>query len=91
MEKAAIVLMEMLFVTQTGSIQNFAFPGKIPPKISLTFPPSNGATECETLINGTPAITGVCTALNDEFCGMDCCGNENENDNGDGNLEPCDL
>jgi len=47
--------------------------------------PSKGATDCETLIDGGPAITGVCSILDDEFCVDDCCGGDADN------MDPCDL
>ena len=52
---------------------------------SLNPPISNGATDCETPINGVPAITRVCSALADEFCVDDCCGGDADN------METCDL
>ena len=86
-ERAVIVLLGLLSVTsRIGNTRHFANPGKTSPKEDEdTFFFSNGATDCETLINGVPAITGVCSALDDEFCVDDCCGGDADN------MEPCDL
>ena len=86
-ERAVIVLLGLLSVTSgIGNTKHFANPGKTSPqRRSFTFSHSYGATDCETLINGLPAITGVCSALDDEFCVDDCCGGDADN------MDPCDL
>ena len=86
-ERAVIVLLGLLSVTSgIGNTQHFANPGKTSQRRCFTFSSfSNGATDCETLINGVPAITGVCSALDDEFCVDDCCGGDADN------METCDL
>ena len=87
-ERAVIVLLGLLSVTSgIGNTKHFANPGLTCPRKKMfhIFHFSNGATDCETLINGVPVITGVCSALGDEFCIDDCCGGDADN------METCDL